>query len=203
VIVRFDERALAASLDRLSQQHRIAFAAACAERLMPAYELFAQRSGRGDPKTLAKILARLWDDLAGAEMTEAELQSNIDGCMKLIPQEDEEVWVPEQAAAEDAGAALAYSLRCRQNGRSREAAWSAGRSYEALDHYVIVTEEIDVNSQGAEARILAHPLVQAELGRQQRDLQELSSSDDPRAAAARLQARAKTEGPTFFGQGRR
>jgi hypothetical protein len=65
MIARFDEKALAAALDRLPELYRTVFAAACAERLMPAYDAFARRSGRGDPKALGDILARLWDDLAG------------------------------------------------------------------------------------------------------------------------------------------
>lgn len=35
--VRFDETALVAALERLPRAHRVVFAAACAERLMPAY----------------------------------------------------------------------------------------------------------------------------------------------------------------------
>ena len=78
---------------------------------MPAYEAFSRRSGRGDPLALVGILARLWDELAGEEMTDAEVQSKIDSCMELVPQEDEGPWVPEQASAEDAGAAVVYALR--------------------------------------------------------------------------------------------
>ena len=116
--------------------------------------------------------------------------------MKLIPQEEEGPWIPEQADAEDAGAAVAYALRCRQNGRGQEAAWSARRAYEALDRYVINREDIDVNVPGAETQVLAHPLVQAELTRQLRDLQDLATGPD---TALRLQARAATEGASFFG----
>jgi uncharacterized protein YjaG (DUF416 family) len=197
MIARFDEMALAAALDRLPEPHRTVFAAACAERLMPAYDAFATRSGRGDPKALSDILARLWDDLAGNAMTSAQLQSLIDDCMKLIPREDEVPWVPEQPAAEDAGAAVAYALRCRQNGRGQEAAWSARRSYEAQDHCVINREGINVNVQGSESRVAAHPAVQVELARQRRDLDDLSNTGDPRDAAARLRARAKTESMSF------
>jgi uncharacterized protein YjaG (DUF416 family) len=199
MIGRFNENALVAALERLPEQHRVVFAAACAERLIPAYDAFSRRSGRGDSKALGDILARLWDDLAGNVMTSGELQSRIDDCMRLIPREDEGPWVPEQAAAEDAGAAVAYALRCRQNGRGQEAAWSARRSYEAMDHYVINSEDTDVNVRDAEAGALAHPIVQAELARQQRDLEELSNAGDPKDIAARLLARAKTEGVSFSG----
>ncbi len=197
MMLRFDEKTLTAALERLPQPLRAAFAAACAERLMPAYDAFSRSSGRGDPIALREILSRLWDDLAGNAMTSAELKSRIDDCMKLIPREDEGVWIPQQAAAEDAAAAVAYALRCRQNGRSQEAAWSARRLYEAHDHYVVTNGNIDTNVAGAEALVLKHPLIQTELMRQQRDLDELSNVGSVANAVSTLRARAMTEGISF------
>ena len=130
-------------------------------------------------------------------MGEPELQANLDRCMALIPDEDDGPWIPEQAAGEDAGAAVAYALRCRQNGRGQEAAWSARRAYEALDHYVINHEDIDVNLPGAEEEVLAHPVVQSELARQLRDLEDLSLMGPD--AALRLRDRAAAEAASFFG----
>jgi len=134
-------------------------------------------------------------------MTDGEVQANIDTCMGLIPQEDEGPWVTEQAAAEDAGAALAYALRCRQSGRGQEAAWAARRAYEALDHHVINRDDVDMNVPGAEARVLADPLVQVEFRRQRQDLDVALAADDADVPdmAARLRDRATTEGAFFFG----
>ncbi len=77
------------------------------------------------------------------------------------------------AFAEDAASALAYALRCYQSGNSQESAWAARCAYEAVDHYVVHHERVDTNVIGAEERVLSHWLVQAELMRQHRDLQEL------------------------------
>ena len=201
VTLRFDEAQLAGTLERLPQQHRAVFAATCAERLMPAYVAFSNRTGRGDPAALRGILTRLWDDLAGDRMQDSEVQSKLDACVALIPQEDDSTWVMEQASAEDAGAAVAYAMRCRQSGQAQDAAWSARRAYEALDHYVINRESIDMNKPWAEERVLGHPVVQAELVRQRRDLDEvLDLSDvDVRRVAGRLRDRAVAEGAVFFG----
>jgi hypothetical protein len=96
---------------------------------------------------------------------------------------------------------VAYALRCRQNGQSQEAAWAARRAYEALDHFVINREKIDVNKPGAEARVLGHAAVQTELARQRRDLDELLGGDAKavQQAAARLRDRAQKESALFFG----
>jgi uncharacterized protein YjaG (DUF416 family) len=201
MIIHFDERELVAKLNELPDELRAAFAASCAERLLPAYAKFAARTGRGEAAALTAILTRLWHDLGGNPMTDSERQAQIDACMKLIPREDDGEWVPEQAAAEDAGAAVAYALRCRLTGQAQEATWAARRAYEALDHYVINRANIDTNEPGAEHQVRSDPLVQAELQRQQRDLSELHASRDAGGTEAmmRLRDRAKQEGAHFFG----
>jgi uncharacterized protein YjaG (DUF416 family) len=184
-----------AGIEQLPNPLRGAFAAACAERLLPAYHKFLARSNRGDPCILEQILTRLWKDLSGEPMSEAETEAQIDACVELIPREDDGPWVAEQAAAEDAVAALAYALRCRRSGLAKEAAWAAGRAYEALDDYVINHEDVDTNIAGAEARVLAHPLVQAELARQQRDLDELLAGT---ITIDRLRERSRAEAAEFL-----
>jgi uncharacterized protein YjaG (DUF416 family) len=199
-LLRYDERELVKALERLPRQSRIAFGTACAERLLPAYERFSERTNRGEPKALASILERLWRALRGAAMSAEEVKESLNLGMALIPQEDEGPWVVEQASAEDAAASVMYALRCWQSGASEEAAWAARRAYEAADHYVINRENIDTNGAGGETRVLSHPIVQAELIRQRRDLDELRAAG---AAAGielidRFCARAKVEAKDFF-----
>jgi uncharacterized protein YjaG (DUF416 family) len=191
----FNEMELAERIEELPRPVRAAFAAACAERMLPAYHRFSARSNRGDPRILEQILTRLWTDLSGEPMSEAETEAQIDACMELIPREDDGPWVAEQAAAEDAVAALAYALRCRRSGLAKEAAWAARCAYEALDDYVINHENVDTNISGAEAKVLAHPLVQAELTRQQRDLEELHRGA---ITIDRLRERSKAEAVEFL-----
>jgi hypothetical protein len=132
-------------------------------------------------------------------MTADEVEAGIERCMSSIPQEDEGPWIEQQAAAEDAGAALAYALRCRKTGESQEAAWAARCCYEALDHFVINRDDIDTNEAGAEAVVVADPLVQAELIRQQRDLEVLRLHGEEKDMAARLRLRAIAEASLVFG----
>ncbi|XYH97780.1 DUF416 family protein [Sorangium sp. So ce1128] len=200
-ILRFDEAHLVKDIDRLAPRLRVAFAASCAERLRPAYLAFSARARRGNPGEFEAILDHLWRDLDGQTMPDDEVSANIESCMALIPQEDDGPWVSEQASAEDAGAALAYALQCRRSSESQEAAWAARRAYEALDHYVIAHENMDMKAPGAEARVLSHTLAQAELGRQRRDIRELlaTKEQDITETINRLRARASTEATMFFG----
>jgi uncharacterized protein YjaG (DUF416 family) len=195
VFGRFNEMELAERIEELPRPDRAAFAAACAERLLPAYHKFSARSNRGDPHIVEQILTRLWTDLSGESMSDAETEAQIDACMELIPREDDGPWVAEQGAAEDAVAALTYALRCRRSGLAKEAAWAARRAYEAVDDYLINHENVDTNIAGAEARVLAHPLMQAELARQQRDLDELLAGT---ITIDRLRERSRAEAAEFL-----
>ena len=141
----FDEKELEEQIEQLPITSRAAFAAACAERMAPSYQAYSARTGTGDPTIYRELLRRLWTDLAGQPMSATEIDRNIERSEELFPEEPDP-WMPEYPAAEDAAAALAYSLACRRNGSSKEAVWAARRAYEALDDYVITRENIDTNA---------------------------------------------------------
>src|SRR5579883_772005 len=96
-ILRFDQASLKTELDRIAAPLRVVFAAAVAERLLPAYVNFSHKTGWGNPQLLAEILERLWRDVDGIKMSPEELQQNIHLSTELIPQEDEISWVPDLA----------------------------------------------------------------------------------------------------------
>ncbi len=199
-ILRFNEESLKLALSRIAAPLRVVFAAAVAERLLPAYVTFSHKTGRGNPDLLTQILERLWGDIDGIEMSPEQLQQYIDLSMELIPQEDEIPWIPDQAWAEDAAVAVVYALHTRQNGKSQDAAWAARRAYNALDDFVITQEDIDPSTAGAEERIISNPLIQAEFMRQQRDLRELVAVDrqDESVVVQKIRQRAKAESISVF-----
>jgi uncharacterized protein YjaG (DUF416 family) len=200
-MLEFDERQLKIDLASVPKEARVAFAAACAERLAPAYKRFAEISGRGAPDLLSSILARLWADLQGVPMTVAESNANIRHCMALVPTEEDGPWIDEQAAAEDHVSALLYALTCLQGGDPQEAAWSAQHVYDALDSYIQCRDGRGDTQALDPKRVLADPLVQAELNRQRRDLDELMAckAADLSELTARLRDRAQKDGSAVFG----
>jgi uncharacterized protein YjaG (DUF416 family) len=133
-ILRFSDQWLIKQLDRLHPLFRTLFAAVAAERSLPAYIRYARLTGRGSSAVLGEALNRLWGDIEGQRMSPEQAKETLELVMTLIPREDDGPWVPEQAWAEDATAALAYALRCRESGHSTESAWAARRAYEAMDH---------------------------------------------------------------------
>jgi uncharacterized protein YjaG (DUF416 family) len=198
--LHFNEQCLVSKLDRLPPTLRVLFAASTAERLSPAYLSYSRLTGRGDPSALSGALERLWHDIEGQRMDSAQVQKNLEMLMVLIPREGDGSWIPEQAWAEDAVAAVAYALRCRENGQSIESAWAAQRAYEALDHFVISKTGIDIASPEANEEVLLSPLVQAELLRQRRDLDELMAAGDEAlvSIARRMRRRALAESKIVF-----
>ena len=82
-ILRYNEELLKKELNRMAVPLRVVFAAAVAERLLPAYATFSRKTGRGNPHLLTEILKRLWRDIDGIKMDPEELQRNIDLSMEL------------------------------------------------------------------------------------------------------------------------
>lgn len=199
---RYNEQALIEKLQKIPSESRVAFALLCAERLLPMFKAFHEETGKGNFSALASIADRLWKDIAGEKMANEEIEAKLETCMGSMPSEEDassSFW----AHAEDAVSALAYALRARLSGESQEAAWAARRAYESLDEYVIQRHSIDLNKPGGELQVMQHPLVQAELWRQQRDLDELQSIADPGELAKtsiRLRTRAIQDGLLFFGE---
>jgi hypothetical protein len=161
---------------------------------------FSHEAGTADVETLRAALNRLWDDVTGNKpLSELELRASAKKCLALVPREEDEP-SDEQPCAEDAVVALVYALEARVKASSQEAAWSARRAYEALDHFVTV-DDSGVVVTANEQRLLEHPLVQAEFARQRRDLDELLGvrDRDAHGVAARLRDRAKEEAGIVFG----
>lgn len=194
-LVHYDEAQYRLQIDELQIKEKTAFAVACAERLFPAYLEFANLMKQGKPDILRRVLTLLWDDLEGKPMSQQDVNAQLTAVMDLMPSDDADKWGPEQAAAEDAVAALAYALRCRDTGSADEAVWASRRAYEAVDQYVMQQETVTTNSNQDEEHILAHPLVQQELSRQQRDLDELAQR---KVDIEQLRERSHREAESFL-----
>ena len=198
-MISFDQQKLIHALRQLPRTLRVAFAAACAERQLPAYQLFLRESRGEDKDALVRALDEVW--LNPGQGKEMDLQRQLKECMGLIPREDViEQWTEQASRAQDAGISVTYALRTRISGEAQDAAWSAQTAYESLDNFVVNRESIDTNQPGGEDRVLSHPLIQAELSRQKRDFDELRGAGDAnhQLVIMQLRNRAKSDGRIFF-----
>lgn len=200
-MLEYDESAIVVRLDRIVPQLRCAFAAACAERIRPAFDLYVDRADLEKTDVLEVALDVSWKALKDQRFVRSEVESLLEKCMDLLPHEDEGIWSVERASGEDAVAAVAYTLRSLLTEQSQEAAWSARRVFEALEYYV--RRELDAKQNGSakEQEILKNEIIQEELRNQAHDLSVLESISNREAVFTdrieelRKQAKARIGAP--------
>lgn len=184
-LVTYDETDLAMRLSALSAPARTAFAGACSCRIATAAAL------RGSDMHLAFQAIDLIRDfsagrpIAKLDELEAELIASIEG-------EDDAPGF-DASIVEDALAAASYALRCAADGDPMNAAWAARRAYEAVDRYAGLRQNETAFTDQVEAAILSHPLVQSELQRQRRDVDDLCKMRNDQIKFATLIVRARQE----------
>lgn len=191
VTLSFDEAALTRRLAGLARPGPAAFAAACAQRLAGGYERYAAESGTGEPATLAAALTTLWEALAEPPAS-GTLADVADRLLELVPDTLDE-WSIAAQYAEDAVAATVYALRCADSGDAGDAVLAAARAYESVDAILLYEYDLDFATAEQRVRLLEHPLTQAELARQERDLEDLAGAADVRAVVPRLREQAWAE----------
>ena len=188
-ILQFSEDELAEKLRSINLEYRVAFAAACAERLFACYSLYAGLT-KTDPKAkVRKALDYGWKYLTDGQYDPNVLDGHIDVVSELLPTDP---WRPEMDAAEDAAAAVVFMLECLKDDSVQSACWAAGRAYAARDNY-IASRMDGTNIDGD--KILSNELVQSELSRQERDISQLISQS---VSVAQLRERSQSESATFL-----
>ncbi|MFT4703647.1 MAG: hypothetical protein ACI81R_001339 [Bradymonadia bacterium] len=171
----YSEAELQPRLQELSPKRRVAFALMCVIRLAPHYRRYNDELRAGSSAQFDDLVEQLWHHVVSAELSAPVLDSAIRSCMKLVPSDDTVCWTALQPAAEDAVVALAYAYRAAATGAAQEAVWASRRAYEAMEQ-LAGQEALGIGyDEGAR---LAHPKVQAELSRQNRDLNVLSRADE-------------------------
>lgn len=187
-MLNFDEPNMIDALEGMPSRARVAFAAACATRQLASYEAFADSQHLVSALFPREHVMAVWQAVEQGSPTGEIWSNRLEEVMELAP-EAGHAWTPLHAYADDAIASLAYSIRCLAADSAQEAAWAARRAYEAADQAAIILIGEDFGP-GLEEKILAHPIVARELGRQARDLQFLREHQDDLAGMSRLRAQA-------------
>ena len=96
-------------LTGLSERHRVAYATACAERLLPLYQWFQQIQSWGDTSALESGIQLAWRWVKGAVGLDAEISDAIRSCEAVAP-DTEDFDSPLASRALDAASAVAQAL---------------------------------------------------------------------------------------------
>jgi hypothetical protein len=169
----FDEQILLATLSKLPHQALVAFAASCASRLAPGYEIAQGYLKEGDPKLIAHALDRLWRFATEGKADEWEAVS--EQLIGSIPDEEEGPTLAH-GVIDDSLAAAAYAARAALGAKPTDALFSAKRVYEAVDRFAGLKIHASEYTRAVEAQIIESPIVQDELARQAKDVADLSES---------------------------
>ena len=167
----FDEELLTRRLSELDPAGLRLFAAACAEQLYEDYVLHAAASGQGSPQRVRSCLDAVWANVRDGGG--AELRSCLQDVEELVPDVEDENWVPTSGAAQNALTALAFALECALEPDTKLAVSAAYQVYESADAAALREIEGDVVTVEMEQTVLAHPQVQAALGAQSRLLDRI------------------------------
>lgn len=199
-LLRFSRDDLSKKLSSLPRRLRTAFAAACAQRLLPGYARFASGNLNANPRQAAKILDELWNDIQSGFSDPSKLKRNVETCETLIPNSDLNYFDGIEYV-ESALFSLAYAIDSELKGGAEEAVWAAEEAPNSLFRFVKRLLGC-AESRAEMARIDSHPLMQAELRRQEADLADLESaaknpSSEP-AMIAGIRRRAQADAEFFF-----
>jgi uncharacterized protein len=164
------------TLDRLPPAHRTAFAAACAERLLPNYAAFAAETGWGDTRRLRAALDAVWRHLGDpGGVAASELRAHYAAVDEAIP-DTEDFDTPLVSFALDAGVAVLSATAACYDPDPAHAASASEAATDTLDMFIQESLDLDASGPELEAVIAAHPLMQRERARQAEDLQTLADA---------------------------
>jgi len=172
----YDKQETLAVLGALPPSARLAYAAAAATRLMPACERFAALLAPATEGRARAVVAELWQAILSGDPSQQPWLAVLDEVMAMIPGKHVDGNLLT-LVAEDALASLAYAIRCLLVDDPGQAEAGVGREYDATDQAAIKMTGVVPTTPKKEARLLAQPLIQRALGRQQQDLVLLRQGD--------------------------
>jgi uncharacterized protein len=179
-MTQFDEITLTGRLDALPAQHRVAFAVSCCERLVPNYRAFHFMEKWGDPSILDGALSALWGSVLGArQLDRSSWQYYVSRCESVTP-DTEDFYSVFAGPAQCACAAIIYAIETLLTGNPSQAALAGRLAYETVDMYVRSVDDPIHASHPASPQfdkwLETHPLLTAELNKQDDDLSVLESN---------------------------
>jgi len=184
-------------LGQFQESKRVAFAAACAGRALPVYIAHVERVDKAhragmELEQVTLALEFVWTNLTNGNQSTGEAQGFI-GILEQIIIEKEECsspWAPFDSEALYAAYSIIYSLQAYLNGNLEDAVGAARSNYNILGYYCYETDRSATDLRDGDVRSIesvrarqreellrfeTHPLVQAELGRQQQDVMKLNA----------------------------
>jgi uncharacterized protein len=188
--VTSEEPDVKGGLEQLGAEHRVVFAAACCERLLPAYEAFSEADDWGDPRALRDALEAVWETFPASLLPDGEARRLLALTEEQVPHLDDPFESIFTASAQNAAIAVMRCLECAASGSVEHAQQVSELAIDAFETYVDQAEG-EGSVYDAE-RVTSSPVYRRELADQREDLETLGRHpvlDDGTVDAVRSRAR--------------
>ncbi|UKA56922.1 DUF416 family protein [Arthrobacter sp. FW306-2-2C-D06B] len=130
-MLEYNEMLLMLHLEPLDRLAKTAFAAACAERMVPLSNRYARQTGDSlREQRLTAIVSAAWQAAAGGDVDATLLEAEAEA---MVPDEDDEGWTAGRSYAGNAAAAAGYAIRTWRTNDPQHAAWAARQIFDAAD----------------------------------------------------------------------
>lgn len=121
------------------------------------------------------LLAAVWEAAAKGDLEFCQL--TLDSVIAALPSEDADNSA-EVIVAENCLLSLAYALRCKLTGVSKEAHWALMKAYDAADQMALILWRKRNGEDFTEGEIRAMPVVQRELAQQAAAFETVAANSD-------------------------
>lgn len=156
MVPTYDGISVVSRLSKLDRAAHAAFAAACAEALLP----LASRSSNSVRDQLAVALSGVWTVIAGGR---ADLEVSRTLAQSLVPNDFGD-WTFEMGYLQNTASSVAYAAMTVLEDSSRFAELAGQQLYEVADYAAQhQLHDLDLNVPTAEAALTSQPVVQAAL----------------------------------------
>lgn len=134
--------ALGKELEGLPPLHRLAFAAACCERLLPNYNLVREENGWGNPSILRNALNEVWQILQGKQVEVEEIRQLLQACDDAVPNADDVFGSQYDVEAQEAASAICFTLEAYLDATPKNVLKVANCVMETIDAYLSMIKDI-------------------------------------------------------------
>jgi hypothetical protein len=195
-----------AAIDRLPTDLKAALAAACTQRQTSVFRAYARRTGTGASVDFDNLLSAIWDRIHHRQCLEAKEHKEWHArAESLYPGKDAKADV-YKGCAQIAVLGLLCTNSALRTGSTADTGYAAHEAfmsiYNSLTSSIGQKPQFNLREPNALEKIFAHPLIEAEHLRQERDLfdleQALLQPDAISNAVDALRRRSEIEASDFF-----
>jgi uncharacterized protein len=176
-------RLLPTRLQSLGHAKNLAFAASCCARALPNYGAFSRAENWGDPRLLADGLESVW--LSATTTSSPSFRHETSSLVKavdLVTPNTENFKSPLTSAALDAATSIAEALEYSIDGQHSRLVTISSLSRDTIDLFIQRRDDFAFPSrERLQPKVDSHPLMLAELRKQQLDVETLEAAGKPDA----------------------